>query len=248
MSYAWPLRCTASLPRLPTRSHDPICRPTPRHRLARLWFNLEVSARRYPDKPAYLFIGQPLRFSALQAQAEALAGWLQAHGVAKGDRVAVFMQNCPQFVVAVHAALRADAVVVTVNPMNKANGLGHCITDPGTKGVLTTADLAAVVAEAAARLPAEQRLRHIVATRFTDAMPAELDPAETPNPALLQWLLTDPALPAGTVRWTGALDRCAGRRPPARPAHRRARQPGAAAPTPAVPPACPRAACSATAR
>ena len=170
-----------------------------------LWANLEVSARRYPDKPAYLFIGQPLSFSTLQAQAEALAGWLQAHGVAKGDRVAVFMQNCPQFVVAVHAVLRADAVVVPVNPMNKADEFGHYITDPGTKVVLTTADLAAVVAEADARLPADQRLRHIVATRFTDAMPTELDPAETPNPALLQWLLTDPALPAGTVRWTDAL-------------------------------------------
>ena len=170
-----------------------------------LWVNLEVSARRFPDKPAYLFIGQPLSFSTLQAQAEALAGWLQAHGVAKGDRVAVFMQNCPQFVVAVHAVLRADAVVVPVNPMNKADEFGHYITDPGTKVVLTTADLAAVVAEADARLPADQRLRHIVATRFTDAMPTELDPAETPNPALLQWLLTDPALPAGTVRWTDAL-------------------------------------------
>ncbi len=170
-----------------------------------LWANREVSARRYPDKPAYLFIGQPLSFSTLQAQAEALAGWLQAHGVAKGDRVAVFMQNCPQFVVAVHAVLRADAVVVPVNPMNKADEFGHYITDPGTKVVLTTADLAAVVAEADARLPADQRLRHIVATRFTDAMPTELDPAETPNPALLQWLLTDPALPAGTVRWTDAL-------------------------------------------
>ena len=170
-----------------------------------LWANLEVSARRYPDKPAYLFIGQPLSFSDLQAQAEALAGWLQAHGVAKGDRVAVFMQNCPQFVVAVHAVLRADAVVVPVNPMNKADEFVHYITDPGTKVVLTTADLAAVVAEADARLPADQRLRHLVATRFTDAMPAELDPAETPNPALLHWLLTDPALPAGTVRWTDAL-------------------------------------------
>ena len=170
-----------------------------------LWANLEVSARRYPDKPAYLFIGQPLSFSTLQAQAEALAGWLQAHGVAKGDRVAVFMQNCPQFVVAVHAVLRADAVVVPVNPMNKADEFGHYITDPGTKVVLTTADLAAVVAEADARLPADQRLRHSGATRFTDAMPTELDPAETPNPALLQWLLTDPALPAGTVRWTDAL-------------------------------------------
>ena len=170
-----------------------------------LWFNLEVAATRYPDKAAYLFIGQPITFRELKAQAEALAGWLQAHGVAKGDRVAVFMQNCPQFVVAVHAVLRADAVVVPVNPMNKADEFGHYITDPGTKVVLTTADLADVVAQADARLPAEQRLRHIVATRFTDAMPAEIDPAEAPSPAILQWLQSDPVLPGGTTRWMDAL-------------------------------------------
>ena len=183
-----------------------------------LWVNLEVSARRFPDKPAYLFIGQPLSFSTLQAQAEALAGWLQAHGVAKGDRVAVFMQNCPQFVVAVHAVLRADAVVVPVNPMNKADEFGHYITDPNTQIVLTTADLVGVVAEANGRLPAAQQLRNIVATRFTDAMPPLLDAAETPQPAILQWLLADPAMPDAAhsgatpvTRWTDAL--AAGYRP-----------------------------------
>jgi fatty-acyl-CoA synthase len=179
-----------------------------------LWFNLEVTARRFPDKPAYLFFGQPLTLADLKAQAEALAGWLQAHGVVKGDRVAVFMQNCPQFVVAVHAVLRADAVVVPVNPMNKADEFGHYITDPGTRVVLTTADLVATVVEANARLPADQQLRHIVATRFTDAMPTTLDAAELPSPAILQWLQSDPALPEGGVpvtRWTDAL--AAGHRP-----------------------------------
>ena len=170
-----------------------------------LWANLEISARRYPDKPATQFFGQAMPFATLHAQAEALAGWLQAHGVAKGDRVAVFMQNCPQFVVAVHAVLRADAVVVPVNPMNKADEFVHYISDPGTKVVLTTADLAATVAEADARLPAHQRLQHTVATRFTDAMPQVLDPAELPSPAILQWLQADPVLPAGTTRWVDAL-------------------------------------------
>ncbi len=175
-----------------------------------LWFNLEVSARRYPQKPASVFFGQPLRFADLLAQAEALAGWLQAQGVQKGDRVAVFMQNCPQFVVAVHAVLRADAVVVPVNPMNKADELGHYITDPGTTLCITTADLAGAVAEANAKLPAPQQLRHILATRFTDAMPATLDAAETPAPAILQWLQSDPVLPAATAttgvsRWVDAL-------------------------------------------
>ena len=196
----WPKRLPRSLP-LPDTS---------------LWFNLEVSARRYPDKPAYMFFGRPLRFAELHAQAESLAGWLQAHGVKKGDRVAVLMQNCPQFVVAVHAVLRADAVVVPVNPMNKADELGHYITDPGTVLCITTADLAGAVAEANARLPAQQQLRHILATRFSDAMPAVLDAAETPAPAILQWLQADPALPAasastGVTRWSDAL--AAGHRP-----------------------------------
>jgi fatty-acyl-CoA synthase len=176
-----------------------------------LWFNLQVSARRYPDKAAYLFFGRELSFAELERQAEALAGWLQSEGVGRGDRVAIFMQNCPQFAVAFYAVQRADAVVVPVNPMNRADEFGHYIVDPGTRIVLTTADLAAIVAEADARLPAGQRLRRIVATRFTDAMPEVIAPEEAPSPALLQWLLADPPLPPGVVRWTDAL--AAGRRP-----------------------------------
>jgi len=166
-----------------------------------LWFNLEVSATRYPDKPAYVFFGRALSYGELKRQAEALASWLQAHGVAQGDRVALFMQNCPQFVVAFYAVQRANAVVVPVNPMNRVDEFGHYITDPQTKVVLTTADLAGIVAEANGRLPSEQQARHIVATRLNDAMPEVLDPAEAPAAAVLDWLRSDPPLPAGTVRW-----------------------------------------------
>ena len=191
------------------RPHDAIWpKRLPRHLVlpeTSLWANLEVSALRYPARAAYRFLGRAISYAELKAQAEALAGWLQAQGVAKGDRVAVFMQNCPQFVIAVHAVLRADAVVVPVNPMNKADEFGHYITDPGTVAVLTTVDLAGIVAQANAALPPAQRLRQIVATRFTDAMPTELDPAERPNPALMQWLQSDPPLPEGVTRWTDAL-------------------------------------------
>ena len=170
-----------------------------------LWFNLEVSARRYPDKPAYIFLGRTLSYAELHRQATALAGWLQARGVQRGDRVLLFMQNCPQFVVAFYAVQRADAVVVPVNPMNRADEFGHYITDPGARVALTTADLAGVVAEANARLPAPQRLQHIVATRLAEAMPDTLDPQEAPSAALLAWLLADPALPDGVIRWADAL-------------------------------------------
>jgi fatty-acyl-CoA synthase len=170
-----------------------------------LWFNLEVTARRYPDKAAYLFFGQPLSFTELRRQAEALAGWLQREGVRRGDRVLLFMQNCPQFVVAFYAVQRADAVVVPVNPMNKADEFGHYIVDSGARVAITSADLAGIVAEADARLPDPQRLRRLVATRFSDAMPAELEAAECPAAAVLDWLRADPPLPPSAVRWVDAL-------------------------------------------
>jgi fatty-acyl-CoA synthase len=177
-----------------------------------LWFNLEVSAARFPDKSAYRFFGSDLSYADLLAQAEALAGWLAAHGVVKGDRVIVFMQNCPQYAVAVYAVFRADAVVVPVNPMNKADEFGHYIADSQAKVVITSADLAAIVAQADAALSVDQRLKHLLVTRYADAMPAgELDPAEAPSAAMLQWLQADPPLPANAVRFADAVT--AGLRP-----------------------------------
>lgn len=171
-----------------------------------LWFNLATAAARYPDKAAYRFFGRALSFRELHAQAEALAGWLQAAGVRAGDRVAIYLQNCPQFVVALYAIFRANAVAVPVNPMNRADELGHYITDPQTKVVICAADLAGFVDEANRALPPAQRLAAVLVTRYTDAMPeGPLDPVEAPSPAIEQWLRAEHPLPAGGVRWADAL-------------------------------------------
>ena len=170
-----------------------------------LWHNLEVAARRYPGKAATLYFGREKTYAALHAEAVALAGWLQAQGVRRGDRVALFMQNCPQYLVAYHGVLRADAVVVPVNAMNKAEEFGHYIVDPGTKVVICGAELAAIVATANAALPPSQRVARVLATRYADELPEAFADDLAPPPAMCDWLLADPALPAGTVRWRDAL-------------------------------------------
>ena len=176
-----------------------------------LWFNLEVSAARFPQKPAYLFFGRPLRYAELKAQAEAVAGWLQSDGVKAGDRVAIFMQNCPQYAAAYYGILRANAVVVPVNPMNRAEEFKHFIIDPQTRVVICTADLAAIVAKANAEVPESQRLEQVLVTRFADAMPDSaaseggIDPADAPPSAMDAWLRSDPELPAGYLRWNDVL-------------------------------------------
>ena len=172
-----------------------------------LWFNLEVSAKRFPDRAAYLFFGRPLTYRAMHRQSEALAGWLQKAGVQAGDRVALFLQNCPQFPTALYAILRANAVVVPVNPMNRAEEFKHYITDPATKVVICSADLAPIVAAANAGLPEADRVRHVLVTRYTDAMPeGEIDPRDAPPPAMDAWLRSETPLPDGFVRWSDALE------------------------------------------
>jgi fatty-acyl-CoA synthase len=97
-----------------------------------VWANLEISALRYPDKTAYIFLGREISFGELHREATALAGWLQQEaGIEPGDRVLLFTQNCPQYVIGYYAILRAQGVVVPVNPMNKADELTHYITNAG---------------------------------------------------------------------------------------------------------------------
>ncbi len=66
-----------------------------------LYFNLQVSAKRYPDKAAIHYYGGDLSYARLDAEVCALAAYLQQRcGVKKGDRVLLYLQNSPQFVIA----------------------------------------------------------------------------------------------------------------------------------------------------
>lgn len=107
-----------------------------------LYFNLEVSARRYAHKAALHYYGTTVTYAELLRATEALAGYLQrACGVARGDRVLLYAQNCPQFVIGYYAILRADAVVVPVNPMNRRDELAYYIADSDARVIVSTQDL-----------------------------------------------------------------------------------------------------------
>ena len=160
-----------------------------------LWMNLQISAMRFPNKLALVFMGQQWTYSQLQHQAEAIASALSKMGVQKGDRLVLDMQNCPQLVITHFAILRLDAVVVPVNPMNRMEELKHYILDPDTKVAVTTADLATELAAASNALPKDQQLKNLLVTQFTDVFDADkTGPAELPE-AWRDWLGTRHALP-----------------------------------------------------
>ena len=174
-----------------------------------LWLNLQVSAMRYPEKLALVFMGQTWTYAQLLKAAEQIASALRKMGVQKGDRVVLDMQNCPQLVMAHFAILRLDAVVVPVNPMNRMEELKHYILDPDAKVAVTTADLAHELAAASNALPSHEGLKHLLVTQFTDVFdPQSVSPEEMPD-AWRPWLLTVHALPellGGQVHaWHDAL-------------------------------------------
>lgn len=105
-------------------------------------YNLEVSARRYPQKAAIAYYGSLISYQALAREVDALAGFLQQRcGIGRGDRVLLYAQNSPQFVIGYYAILRADAVVVPVNPMNKSEELAHYIRDSDARVALAAQEL-----------------------------------------------------------------------------------------------------------
>ena len=106
-----------------------------------LYSNLSVSALRYPDHPAIIYYGTTLSYAELEREAEALAGYLQRAGVRAGDRVLLYMQNSPQFVIGFYAILRANAVVVPVNPMNRKAELEYLIADTEARVALCGREL-----------------------------------------------------------------------------------------------------------
>ena len=170
--------------------------------------NLETSARRYPDKAALVFFGRAMPYRELAHTAERLAAYLHSVGVRQGDRVILLMQNLPQLVAAHFAILRANAVVVPVNPMNLAEELKHYITDGEVKVAIASADLGAELAKASNALPPGQRLDHLLVTQPGEYLPPPGQGDAIPA-AWQAWLTTPQPLPTleggSTATWQDAL-------------------------------------------
>ncbi|MBK4734167.1 long-chain fatty acid--CoA ligase [Noviherbaspirillum pedocola] len=170
-----------------------------------LFFNAQVSATRYPDKPYILFYDTPISFARFHDEAERIAGFLQREcGVARGDRVLLYMQNSPQFVLAYYGILRADAVVVPVNPMNMTDELRHYVKDTGAKVAFAAQDLHAQIAPLMGAGSEEGGgLEHLIVATYSDYLEREHDYAAPPFVTAPRMAIEGP----GVTPWHGMLAR-----------------------------------------
>jgi fatty-acyl-CoA synthase len=163
-----------------------------------LYYNLEVSATRYPDKTAMIFYDSALSYAECLDEVGRLAGYLQQHcGVEHGDRVLLYMQNSPQFVLAYYAILRAGAVVVPVNPMNLSTELRHYVEDTGAAVIFAAQDLLPQVEPLLGAT-----LRHVVVACYADYLQR---PTDLAVPAFVSAPRRDCGEVPGAVAWHQAL-------------------------------------------
>ena len=140
-----------------------------------LFYNAEVCARRFPNKPYLVFYDTAITFAEFKREAEFVAGWLQREaGVKKGDRVLLYMQNSPQFVIGYYGILRAGGAVVPINPMNLTEELRHYVKDAGARVALVAQELLPNM-QPLLGPAAEQGLERIVVATYGDYLLAETD-------------------------------------------------------------------------
>jgi long-chain acyl-CoA synthetase len=92
-------------------------------------------------KTALSFYDTTFEFGRLQALVEKMAASLAASGVEKGDRVALMLPNCPQYVVSFFATVRLGAIVTQINPMYVEREIEHILNDSGAQTIVVYADV-----------------------------------------------------------------------------------------------------------
>ncbi|HEU5140222.1 MAG TPA: long-chain fatty acid--CoA ligase [Bacillales bacterium] len=96
----------------------------------------EQTVERFPKHDALSFYGLTTRYRELSDQIDRFASALQRDGVRKGDRVAVMLPNCPQYVIAYYAILKIGAIVTQVNPMLVERELQALLNDSGSETII----------------------------------------------------------------------------------------------------------------
>ena len=162
-------------------------------------YNLEVSAHRYPHKPLCIFYDSPLAYGQAWIEVLELAGFLRARcGVKRGDRVLLFMQNSPQFLLSYYAILRADAMVVPVNPMNLTDELRHYVEDADATTAIVGQELFAQVEP----LLRPGGLEHVIVAAYSDYITRPTDLRVPDHCAAPRAAISGP----GVTLWRDALD------------------------------------------
>jgi long-chain acyl-CoA synthetase len=128
---------------------------------------LRFQAKKIPDKPAIIFYGRDITYGELDLASDRFAAYLVSKGIVKGDRVGVFLLNCPQYAIAHFGIQKIGAIVCPCSPLFKELELEYELNDAGIE-ILVALDLFMPVVK---KVEAKTALRQVVVTNLNDYLP-----------------------------------------------------------------------------
>jgi long-chain acyl-CoA synthetase len=167
---------------------------------------LRNTAREHGEKTAISFRDKEITYAELNELSNRFAASLASLGVARGDRIAIYLPNIPQFIIAYFGVLKAGAVVTTISPLHREREVERQLSDSGTETIVTLDSLYSIVANVWSRT----RMRNVVITSI-EAFDHSI--GKKPNAHSFQQLLTksadvpnvkfDPAEDLAALQYTG---------------------------------------------
>lgn len=134
--------------------------------------NLQRSAENFPERLAYVYKGESATFAQLNQSVNQFAAGLSAHGIGKGDSVALLLDNCPQFVIAYYGILLTGAAVVPINPTFTSREIAYILSHSQAKAVV------ALPALQSSLIPLKEQLNQLQLAIYTEPIDSELSIAQ----------------------------------------------------------------------
>ncbi|MBW1859060.1 MAG: long-chain fatty acid--CoA ligase [Deltaproteobacteria bacterium] len=132
-----------------------------------LYAFLEQSASRYPQNRAFSYLGNDIAYADLDKLVNKAANSLMKLGVKKGDRVALYLANTPQFIIALYSVLKIGAIAVPINPLYQSAEVMYEIKDSGAKTVIVMSRFYPLIQE----IREESGLENVIVTNVKAYFP-----------------------------------------------------------------------------
>jgi long-chain acyl-CoA synthetase len=166
--------------------------------------HLRKTVQRHGQNPALYYFDKVISYQELDEMSNAFACALKDFGIKKGDRVSLYLQNIPQFVIAQYGIWKTEGIVVPLNPMYKEKELTYYFRDASVRVLVCMESL---YGEMVRKVVKETGVEHVITTSELDF----LDP-ESPRPSILKGVEKVKGLE--TLDFITLLERYQGKRPP----------------------------------
>lgn len=131
---------------------------------------LLLNAAEAPNQIAYIFYGREISWQEVADSTRRLAGFLRAKGIGKGDHVGIYLQNCPQYIIAHYAIQMLGAVITPLNPQYKSAELEYQLDNAQAKAIICSTDLYPMLEAVRGKL---ENLNLVITTRYGDYLPED---------------------------------------------------------------------------